>query len=413
MRILIVSSFLPFPLFSGGHIRLFNLIKKLSEKHEIILIGEQRDYQTQDDLKELKKICKEIISVPRQKQWSIQTILKTGLSTYPFLMTGHTSNNFKEKIQNVLDSNKIDLIHVETFYVMQNLPKTDIPVVLIEHNIEYLVYQRYLQRVPVVFRPFLLIDIIKIKYWENKFWKRANKVICVSEEEKKFIGRPDTEIVPNGVDLEKFKIHPFDKSFDRELRPNRLRTKFKVQKVEKRMLFIGDFKWIQNRDAVEWILKEIWPKINGRWRIENGSLTLWIVGRNIPSSIKNLSNDANIVFDENASKDTFEIFKKADILLSPIRVGGGTSFKILEAMASGVPVITTKLGIEGIDAKNNKEVLLAENANEFSDQVINTLDNEKLYSDVVKNARKLIEEKYDWKIIVKKLEEVYGSVVIK
>ena len=139
-------------------------------------------------------------------------------------------------------------------------------------------------------------------------------------------------------------------------------------------------------------------------------MSLWVVGRNIPDSIKKLTDDRNVLFDENAPMETSEIFKQADALLSPIRVGGGTSFKILEAMASGVPVITTSLGIEGIDAEKDKDVLIADTAEGLANKTIGLLEDQEKYTRLAKNARVLIEKKYDWKVIVKQLEKIYESV---
>lgn len=407
MKVLIVSSFLPYPLFSGGHVRLFNIIKELAKRHELTLVCEIRDHQTTEDIREVEKFCKKVITVKRKKQWSLENIFKSGFSFYPFLLVGHSQKNFQEEIKKILSEEKFDVIHIETFYVMHNLPKNVfVPTVLVEHNIEYLVYKRYLNNVLYALRPFLFLDIAKIKYWEKFFWKKATKLVAVSNEEKDFMNRSDVVVVPNGVDTEKFQISNF---------------KSKILKEEKRILFIGDFKWIQNKDAISWILKEIWPKINSKLsakgqsgsgrKTQNIKLILWVVGRNIPESIRKLTNDENVVFDENAPKETEDIFAKADLLLAPIRVGGGTSFKILESMACGVPVVTTPLGKEGIDAKDKEEILIAENTEEFTDIIFNILDDEKLYKKIAQNARKLIEDKYDWKIIVKELEKVYNLAI--
>src|SRR5260221_9393187 len=163
MRILIVSSFLPFPLDSGGHVRLFNIIKELSKNNAITLICEKRPFQTQKDIDMVKKFCEGVHTIPRKKQWSIRNIGQTAFSTYPFLMTGHTSLEMKKKIVEVLAQKTYDVIHVETFYVMQNLPKTYVPIVLVEHNIEYKVYARFAQKSPVILRPLLFADVLKIK----------------------------------------------------------------------------------------------------------------------------------------------------------------------------------------------------------------------------------------------------------
>src|SRR4030067_1900834 len=121
MKILIVSSYLPYPLFSGGAVRLFNLLKEISKENQITLICEKRDYQTENDVKELEKICKKVITVNRKKQWSVSNILKSVFSKNSFLVTGHTLPLMRKKIEEELNENKYDLIHVETFYVLQNL----------------------------------------------------------------------------------------------------------------------------------------------------------------------------------------------------------------------------------------------------------------------------------------------------
>ena len=384
-----ISSFLPFPLRSGGEIRLYNLLKNLAEKHDITLICEKRDYQTQDNVEEVKKICKKVVTISRKKQWSTANIIKTGFSTDPFLIVGHTSDEFKLAIKDELVRESYDLIHVETFYVYQNLPKVHIPVVLVEHNIEYLVYERYSKLANPLLKPLLFLDVLKLKRKEREAWKKVEKLVAVSNIEKKLMKRIDTDVVPNGVDTQNFSFRNFQEIPD-----------------EKRILYIGDFKWLQNIDSAEFILREIWPKISNRINAK-----LWIVGRNIPESIKTLAQDKNIIIDENNKDETPQIFKKAYILLAPFRVAGGTSYKVLEAMASGLAVVTTNLGIEGLGAKSNVHVLSSENALDLSNQAIELLTDHSLYRKLTLNARKFVEEKYDWKIISKKLEEVYMSAL--
>ncbi len=392
-----VSSFLPYPIFSGGHIRLFNILKLLSKKHQIYLVCEKRDYQTKNDVKAVEEYCEKVITVNREKQWSWQNIVKTGLSSKSFLITGHASNKMKKEIDDLLNQEKFDLIHIETFYVMQNLPKTALPTVLIEHNVEYLVYKRFAKQAPLFLRPLLYIDILKLKFWEENMWNKATKLVAVSEIDKKIMEkkRRDVDVVSNGVDIEKFRFMNYES---------------RIQNEEKRMLFIGDFRWIENRDAAEWILKEIWPKLNHESRIMNHGLKLWIVGKNIPQSLKKLSNDDNVIFDENAPDKTEIIYQKSNILLAPIRVGGGTSFKILEAMASGICVVTTALG-NAIKAEENLEILVANNSDGFVEKIRELLENEKFYKKISTNARKLVEKKFNWKKITRDLNSVYESVV--
>ena len=388
-----ISSYLPFPLYSGGHIRLYNLIKNLSKENEITLICEKRDFQTQQDVEEVEKTCKKVVTVKRKKQWSIQNILKTGFSSNPFLITGHTSEEMKTAIKDEMVRETFDLIHVETFYVFQNLPKVTIPVVLTEHNVEYLVYKRYADLLSPLVKPFLLIDVMKIRAKEEKAWEKATKLIAVSNIEKKIMKRADVSVIPNGVDTEKFRFRDFQ-----------------AIPEEKRVLFIGDFKWLQNRDSLEFILKEIWPKVIDEFRQLNKdfNLKLWVVGRNLPESFKEY-NLSNVIFDTNNKDETWDIFRKSFILLAPFRAAGGTSYKVLEAMSSGVGIVTTNLGIEGLEAKNGVHVLAAQTADELANCVVDLALDSSLYRKLTINSRKFVEQNYDWKIISDKLNKIYMS----
>lgn len=388
MKILMVSSFLPYPLINGGNVRLYNLLKNISKDFEITLICEKRDFQSRKDVGEVKKFCKKLITVDRKKQWSFGNIFRSIFGLDSFLVVGHTLPEMKKIIKEELKNEDYDLIHVETFYVMQNLPKTVIPVVLAEHNVEYLVYKRFADRSIFPLRPFLNWDIWKMKNKEEYFWKKSKVLIAVSEEDRKIMN--SNEIVQNGVDIKKFKLRD----------PN-----FKFEEEGKRILFIGDFKWIENRDTAKWILKKIWPQV----RAKIDKLKLWIVGRKIPAKIRKLSSDSYVIFDENAPKDTSLIYRRAFLLLSPIRIGGGTSFKILEAMASGVPVITTSLGKESITKGN--EIIVANTTEEVIDSLSRLLRDKSYYSYLAKSARALIEKEYDWKKITFKLEDIYTNTI--
>lgn len=381
-----ISSYLPYPLLDGGKIRLYNLLKYLNEKHEVTLISEKRPNQTISDEVEVRKICKNLITVDRPKAWSVKNVSKSIFSLDPLLLATHTNKEMQSKIKFELENNQYDLIHVETFYVMQNLPKTKVPIVLAEHNIEYQVYEKYAEKSSIFLRPALNYDVLKLKRKEQASWKLASQVIAVSRKEQKLIG-PKTELVPNGVDLEKFKF-----------------TKKNLNRKEKKVLFIGNFNWIQNRDSAAFIIRNIWPKVIQK----NENAKLWIVGKQIPDSLK-ANADKSIVFDEDAPRETELIFQEADVLLSPIRVGGGSNFKILESMAVGTPVITSSLGNEGIMAKEGSEILIAEKPEDYARVCINILSDTYLYEKITRNARLFIEENFDWRMISLKLENIYKA----
>jgi glycosyltransferase involved in cell wall biosynthesis len=410
MKILMISSYLPYPLFSGGQVRLYNLIKELSAKHEITLICEKRPNQTEQDIHEVEKICKKVITVDRQKQWTIKNILKSGTSASSFLVAGHTNLRMKQLITEELANSWYDLVHVETYYVFQNLPKGLIPVVLVEHNIEYKVYEKYLQRAPAFLRPLLAIDVLKIRKEEEFFWKEAEALVAVSSDDQHVMEKSGVKpaLVSNGVNTDQFSFKDI---------------KATAAKKEKKILFIGDFKWIQNRDSASFIIKEIWPEIQARikknlsaMQAGNSSfdIKLWIIGRSIPESIKSLSNDPNILFDEeSSSRLTPELFQEADILLAPIRVGGGTSYKILESMSCGTPVVTMQMSADAINATHGENIAVGKDAKELAEQTIALLSQNNLYEKIAVNGRQLIEKNYTWSVISKKLEAVYLESVQK
>lgn len=401
MKILIISSYLPYPLLSGGQVRLYNLIKELSAKHEVTLVCEKRKQQTIADVAAIEKICKAVITVERRKQWSIANIVKAGISSHSFLATGHTTPVFTQKIHEVLGRDSFDVIHVETYYVMQNLPPTTVPIVLVEHNIEYLVYQKFMKRAPFILRPFLAVDIAKMKKEEESCWKKAKAIAAVSREDQKVIKYAgcDAFLVSNGVNTQQFsfKEKPFGETTTRKI------------------LFLGDFKWIQNRDSVIFIIKEIWPCIKRELRIKKQEVrvNLWIVGRRIPDSIRNLTNDPDVLFDEKSSDlPTEKIFQATAMLLAPIRVGGGTSYKILESMSCGTPVVTMQMSATALDATDGRELMVGQTAQELAEKSVQLLTDNHLYATLSKNGRALVEKSYTWKEIGTDLEEVYHKAVL-
>src|SRR3989338_6875304 len=152
MKILMITTYFPFPLVSGGQIRTYNLLKNLSSKHEITLASFIRDPKENQYLDRLKPFCQKIIVFKRRKAWSPVNILLSIITPYPFLVSIYFDPFVKNQIKEELAKEKYDLINAETFYVMPNIPKTNVPVFLVEQVIEYLVYQRFVESLP----PFAL-----------------------------------------------------------------------------------------------------------------------------------------------------------------------------------------------------------------------------------------------------------------
>jgi glycosyltransferase involved in cell wall biosynthesis len=394
MKVLMLTPYLPFPPFSGGQTRSYNLIKNLSKKHEITLFSLIKDDEEKKNIKELEKYCKVRVFKRSKTPWTLRNILKTGFGLYPFLVIRNLVPEEKEAVAQELSNQKYDLIHAETFYVMPHIPSTNIPILMVEQTIEYSVYKHFVEdQAPFIMRPLLWIDVLKLKYWETKIWKRADRVVAMSDSDRKsmnsLVPNLKIDIVPNGIDVEYFSKE----------RPE--------GKGGPRVLYVGNFKWLQNVEAVEVLLSEVFPKILRQ--VPNAKL--WIVGQYIPDEIKaKASKEIQIT---EAIPDIREAYINSTVLVTPIKGPGGTRLKILEAMASALPVVTTSVGAEGLNVVNGKHVLISDNMDKLAGLAVGIINNKKHARELGDNARKFVIENYRWQISADRLDNIYKEAVKK
>ncbi len=395
MKILMLTPYLPYPLLTGGQTRSYNLIKRLASLgHEITLFGLVKKEEEKQYVSELEKFCKTVKVFKRPaKPWTLKNILKTGFSHYPFLVMRNWAPGEKSAINQILEKENFDLIHAETFYVMPHIPETKIPILLVEQTIEYLVYKHFADEFRfTTLRPLLHIDVKKMKFWEGQFWKKASKVAAMSDEDKEIMlsSNPnlDVAIVPNGVDANYFAKKVANKSKDPVI------------------LYLGNFTWLQNREAVDILVRTIWPKIKN----ELPNAKLWIIGKDAGQFFANLAT-SDIRVEE--VKDVREVYQGASILVAPIYGGGGTRYKNFEAFASGLPVVTTSIGIGGTEAKDGEEVIIRDKPNEIASAAVELINNKAMYTKIAANAKKLVRNKYDWDPIAQSLSSIYEKLGTK
>lgn len=395
MKILMLTPYLPFPLYSGGQIRSYNLIKNLSKKHQITLFSFIRSASEKEHLKELEKYCYKVKVFKRRQAWDPRNILLAALTPYPFLVSIYLSKRLRQTIQAELSSADYDLIHAETFYVMPNLPQhISTPTLLVEQTIEYLVYQHFVQTTKLFFlKPLLYFDVFKIKLWEKYFWRKATHLAAMSDSDQRIMqseikGLTAIDVVANGVDVDHFASVAQKKH------------KFSSPQV----LFVGNFKWLPNKDAAVFLSEKIWPLIHAQ--LPQARLT--IVGRNPTPSIFKLNRLPSVTVIDNVV-DIRDVLSQASVLLAPIRNGRGTKYKVLEAMASGIPVVTTKLGIEGIKVGQGA-VQVAESPKVLAQKTIAVLTHKKLAQSMAIKARKIVYNQYNWQVISARLDKIYQNL---
>lgn len=388
-----ITPYLPYPLVSGGQIRTYNLLKNLSTKHRITLASFIREEEEKKYIKDLEPYCHKVVVFKRRKAFSPINILLSALTPFPFLVCIYFDIRIRQSIKKELEKESYDLIHAETFYVMPNIPQTKIPIILVEQVIEYLVYQRFVEGLPkwlILTKPFLFLDVFKIKWWERYYWKKAKRLAAMSEEDKNFIEehapKLKVDVVANGVDIDYFA------------------STIKKKPKNPTVLFVGQFKWLPNRDATIFLVKEIWPKIKSHLK----NVKLWIVGRNPPTEILNFA--ASDIRVDGGVEDIREAYSASDVLLAPIRNGRGTKYKILEAMATKTPIVGTRLAVEGINIKNEKEALIASSPQELANSTVRVLNDQNLGIKLAEAAYLLVKEKYSWRTISTKLDYLYQEV---
>ncbi|MFZ5366145.1 MAG: glycosyltransferase family 4 protein [Patescibacteria group bacterium] len=398
MKILMLTPYLPYPPSSGGQVRSYNLIKNLAQKHKITLFSLIKTDEEKKYIPELEKFCQEVEVFKRpEKPWTLKNILRTGFGPYPFLVVRNLSSEEKEAVAKKLDEEKFDLIHAETFYVMPHIPKTKIPILLVDQTIEFQVYQHHADTSNLwQAKPLLYFDVFKIRFWETRFWRKASRVVAVSEDDRKKMRSLEpslqVDVVPNGAGEDLVDIY------------HKKKADFKKPII----FFQGNFLWLQNAEAARTLAIEVFPRI----RKEIPQACCRIVGQGASQKIADLEGNGVEVHDLDVSdiEGVREAYRQATVFVAPLAGPGGTRLKILGAMAAGVPVVTTSTGIEGIDAKSGREILVKDKPEEIAKTTSRVLKDQQLYQKMTLAARKLVEEKYNWQKISQKLDKIYQEV---
>lgn len=395
-NILMITPYIPRLSQSGGQNSSYYSIKYLSSDNNITLICFSRD---EEGLSDVKKYCKKVVVVKRGKTWDIKKILASVFGPYPFLVVNYISSEFKQAIQYELEHQKFDLIHCDCFYPMPNIPKTNIPIVLVDLTIEYAVYQHYVESLKgwkKILAPLLMIDVLKLKYWETHYWKNNHTVVAFGQDDQilisKATGRKDIGVFQNGVDNKFFESAP------------------KTPKSKEPAILFGvsNMKWMQNRESVDMIFKDFWPKIKAK--VPN--CKLYIVGRFAPDFYGHLASKDIIVTEadnDGLPKDPIYYYHLCWLLLAPMGSGGGTRNKFLEAMACKLPIVTTPEGMGGIQYKNFKESIVC-SYNEITKNTIDLINNPKLRKTIGDNANRLIMNKYSYRQSVDGLNQIYDKI---
>ncbi len=394
MKILMLTPYLPYPLLSGGQIRTYNLLKTLAKKHDVTLFALIKDYDEKQYIPELEKYCSSVRVFKRSsKPFTLKTVFQTAFSSFPFLVIRNHVPAVMDAVRQELAGGEYDLIHAETFYMMPHLPKTTVPILLVEQTIEYLGYESYAQKAHPLIKPLLNIDIAKIKRWEKYYWNLCKTLVVMSEDDKNFLADKvedptKIEVVANGVDTAWFA------------------QKKRLEPDVPTLLSVGTFKWLPNIEAVSFLVDKVWPIISAQLP----TARLWIVGNApTPKILAYEKHDPRITV-TGRIPDIRDAFNQAHVLVAPVFSGKGTRYKILEAMASGTPIVATTTAVEGLAVKQHTHVLTSNTAAGMAAHVIDLLHDKQKRADLAAAGKTFVSQNYDWSLISQKLDTIYKAI---
>ncbi|PSF36242.1 hypothetical protein C7H19_13625 [Aphanothece hegewaldii CCALA 016] len=381
---------LPYPPNSGVRIHDFNLIKNISQYHHVFLLSLLEFQEEVQYLSQLKQYCHTIDYVfakPRSLRETIREALKAILTKRPIASYPFYYDEMASKLNEVLRNHHIDIIQIEHSFLAPYIdviyPKNTLRKILSFHNVGYQQY-RTMIKLNSNLKEKLLYQIkwLLMLNWEAKYAQKFDHCLVVSSLERQLLpSKLAISVIENGIDTQSY---PFLDDANNNT-----------------MIFVGTMGYAPNVDAILYFCAQIFPDIQQQL----SNTKLFIVGNHPKPEICQLASSKNIIV-TGAVPDIIPYYQQSQVSIVPLRAGGGTRLKILEAMALGKAVVSTSLGCEGLQVIHKKHIMIADTPLEFVRHTIELLTNKELREKIAKNARQLVEVQYDWSKISQKLMTV-------
>lgn len=395
MKILVIDEWLPWPLDSGKKIRSFNLMRHLAKEYEIYYQAYVNLPQEEEKVEVMKSHGIHVIPVEdvRTSKWTLRfyfEVIINMLSAKPFSTAYHIKDAFRKKMRETVAQLKPDLIHCEWTNLAPFLENyKNIPRVIAVHNVESDIWKRLATNGSNFFVRFLgKQQAKKIEILERKWYQEVDHCIAVSQEDKQVIESYNASVtlVENGVDLEFYKNFKSNVDVDKNM-----------------VVFVSSLDTFSNQDGVDYFVKNIFPIL----KKNNPDVSFWIVGKNPTKKIKTYAKKYSNIVITGTVPDVREYISKAAICVVPLRIGGGSRLKILEAMAMRKLVISTSIGAEGLRVKDGVDIILADKPEDFAAKVLELQSNPDLQKRLGDAGWKLVELNYDWGRLAEKQSNVW------
>ena len=350
MKILYITHRSVLPSISGDTIVSYQMIKCIaSNSNNKIDLCNFTDTDIYNDrhLNELKKYCKNIYEVKRKFRKDILNYFYCTFFTRKAFFSYHYYDKKMAKlIQELVSNNKYDIIYFDHLHMAQYIKFIDkkkhknIKLIINEHNVEFTIWDRYILMQRNLLRKIpLTIHRNRLRKEEIELCNKADIVYTISDEDKKVLNSCKLSNVYTKKPLTEFE-----------------RVKFENSKFEYNLLFMGSMDWHPNEEAVIWFIENVFYKLDNRYNF-------YIVGKNPSDCIKRYSSERIIVTGRVESVNSY--IEKSDIMLIPMFNGGGVKIKLIEGLAKGIPIISTRFGALGIEVNDGKQLFICNTAEEF------------------------------------------------
>lgn len=383
MRILLLAQIVPFPPDSGPKVKTYGTVRALAEIHDVTVVAFSRTAADEARAQELAAQCDcrvRTVSLRRGRHHDLLAAgyaLTTGQS---FILARDRRRAMHRMVRILLEQEPFDVIHVDQLNMAQFVPKRFTGQVIFDaHNAVWMITDRMAQHEPHALKALALrMEAGRIRRAEGHICRRADIVLTTTMQDRAallmasetpFVG----EVIPIGVDV------PAEA-------PNQGKAPL--------LLHIGTMFYPPNADAVRWFITEVFDRV----RAAVPDARFVVVGARPPADIVAFDNPSRGISVPGYVEDIGPLLREAAATVVPTRAGSGMRVKILEAMAQGVPVITTTVGAEGINVTPDRHLLIADDAEGFADATIRMLTDEDLRDSLRSEARTRVAQQYDWRV---------------